>query len=167
MEMRFDPVSAKMLHVKVNMEASDEHMGEIKIEIRVVKEHVKAMMNMLLFRALPKQVIIKLVYFTALWINSFPAKTVISKVYSPCEIIYGQKLDFRIHCRMDFGEYTEVYDEPLPINSMKSCTRVFLGLRPTGNLQGFYKFLGLTTGRKLKKKYWTPITMPGAIIKII
>ena len=67
---------------------------------------------MLTFRAVLKQVIIKLVYFTALWLNDFPEKTGISKVYSPHEITSGHNLDFKIYFRMDFGYYAEVHDEP-------------------------------------------------------
>ena len=48
---------------------------------------------------------------------------------------------------------------------MKSRTWKYLRLRPTGNIQGPYKFLNLTTVKKLKKKYWTPMPMPYNIIK--
>ena len=42
----------------------------------------------------------------------FSKKPEISKVYSPCESISRQNLDFKLHCRMDFGEYEKVHDEP-------------------------------------------------------
>ena len=54
MDMDFDPVAAKMPHATVNMAAAREYVGDIKREIRVVKERGRAPMNMLPCRALPK-----------------------------------------------------------------------------------------------------------------
>ena len=72
-------------------------------------------------------------------------------MYSPCEIISVQKLDFKLHSRIEFGEYAEVHDDPSPNNIMKSHTRKCLGLETTDNIQGYYKFLDMNTGYKLKK----------------
>ena len=163
--MEFDPVDTKMLHVIVNTSAAHEHLGDIKREIRVVKERGQCTPNTLTLRAVPKQVIIEFVYFIALWINAFPEKAVISKLYSPCEIISGHKLDFKLHYRMDFVEYEKVHDEPSLTNSMKSRTRKCLGVGITGNLQGYYKFLNLTTGKILNKQYWTQMPTPDETIK--
>ena len=41
-------------------------------------------------------------------------------MYSPRDIISGQKLDFKLHFTMDFGEYAEVNDDPSPTKIMKS-----------------------------------------------
>ena len=136
MDMEFYLVAAKMPHVTVNTEVSREHVGEIDRDIMVVKERGRAMLNMLQFRALPKQVIIELVYFTTLWLIVFPESIGIFKVYSPCDIIFGHKLDSKIHCRMDSGEYSELRDEPFPTNSIKSRTCKCLDLVTTGNIQG-------------------------------
>ena len=97
-DMEFDPVPAKIPHVyTVNTVAAREHVVEIEREIRLVKERKQATLNTLTLRAVPKQVIIKLVYLTALWINTFSEKKGISKMYSPREIISVQKLDFKLH----------------------------------------------------------------------
>ena len=74
-------------------------------------------------------------------------------------------MDLKLHYRMYFGEYVKVHDEPSPTNSLKPRTWKFLGIVPTGNLQGPYKFLGLNTGKNLKKKSWTAMPMPDSIIK--
>ena len=47
-------------------------------------------------------------------------------MYSPCEIISGQKLDLKLHLRMDFGEYAGVHDDP----SHKNVLGNVLGLDP-------------------------------------
>ena len=54
------------------MAAAHEKVRDIEREIRVVKYCEQAIMNTLTFRAVPKQVLIKLVYFTALWVNNLP-----------------------------------------------------------------------------------------------
>ena len=102
----------------------------------MVKERGRDMLNTLPFGEVTKRVIIELFYLTALWLNAFPENRGISKVYSPREIISGHKLDFRLHRRMDFGDYAEVQDDPSPTNSMISRTRKYLGIVPTGNIQG-------------------------------
>ena len=38
-------------------------------------------------------------------------------------------------------------------------------LGPTGNLQGTYKFLSLATGKKIKRRAFTPYPMPDSVIK--
>ena len=68
---------------------------------------------------------------------------------------------------MEFGDHDEVHYEPSLTNSTKSRTPNVLGLVPTGNIQGSYKFLGLTTGKKLKKQAWKSMPMPDAITKIV
>ena len=119
LDMEFDPVSSKMLHGTVNMAEAREHVGDIEREIRVGKERERAMLNTLPFRAVPQKVITELVYFTALCLNTLPTKTGTSKVSSPSEIVSGNKLDFKLHFRIDFGEYENVHDEPSPTNNMK------------------------------------------------
>ena len=66
---------------------------------------------------------------------------------------------------MELGDYAKVNDDPSPTNSMKSRARIVLGLEPQVNIQCSYKFLGMTTGKKPKKRAWKPMPMPDAIIK--
>ena len=73
-------------------------------------------------------------------------------------------MDYKHHCKLDFGKYAEVHDEPTPTNGMKSRTRPCVALGPTGNLQGTYKFMDINTGMKLKKRSWTCIPMPDLVI---
>ena len=93
-----------------------------------------------------------------MWETGIPA------IYSPREIITGMKVDYKRHCKLDFGEYAEVHDEPTPTNGMKSRTRPCVALGPTGNLQGTYKFMDINTGMKLKKRSWTCIPMSDSVI---
>ena len=114
---------------------------------------------------MPHWVIIKLVYFMVLWRNAIPAwKTGILAIYPPGEIITGMKMDFKKHCKLNFGKYIEVHDKPTPTNGMKFCTRSCVALGPTGNLQDTYKFMDINTGMKLKKRSWTCIPISDSVI---
>ncbi len=69
-----------------------------------------------------------------------PGKSGVSETLSPRKILYRHKLDFAKHCRLPFGTYCEVHKEPMPTNSMVTCSTPAIVLGPTGNLQGTYKF---------------------------
>ena len=119
-------------------------------------------MNTLPFK---KLILIELIYHVVLWLNAFPLKNSgVSANLSPRELVIRHKLDFKKHCRAQFGSYCEVHDEPVPTNSMTSRTTPAIVLGPTGNLQGTYKFFSLTTGKKLKRRQFTPYPMPDTVI---
>ncbi len=100
-----------------------------------------------------------------LWLNAFPLKNSgVSANLSPRELVIRHKLDFKKHCRAQFGSYCEVHDEPVPTNSMISRTTPAIVLGPTGNLQGTYKFFSLTTGKKIKQRQFLPYSMPDTVI---
>ena len=51
-----------------------------------------------------------------------------------------------------------------PRNSTKSRTEPAICLGPTGNLQGSYWFLNLHTGRRIKRRKFTPLAVPTRVI---
>ena len=139
--------------ITCNHAAAQEHVGKIELEICVIKEQGRSTIKTLPFKICPCQVIIELLYVTVLWINAIPIwETGISAIYSPREIINGMKIDFKKHCKLDFGKYVEAHDEPTPTNGMKSHIIPCVALGPTGNLQGTYKFMDINTGMNLEKR---------------
>jgi hypothetical protein len=74
----------------------------------------------------------------------------------------GQYGDYNLHCRLQFGEYAQVHESH--DNSMLWRTTGATALRPTGNIQGGYYFMSLTTGKRLSRKAWTALPMPGEVI---
>ena len=93
----------------------------------------------------------------------FPDKGGIPNV-SPRILTKGIKLDYIKHCRLPFGSYVQVHDEPSPTNSPTARTVDAITLGPTGNLQGGYKFLNLWTGKKITRRNWTHLPMPSEVI---
>ncbi len=61
---------------------------------------------------------------------------------------------------MALSSHCEVHNEPVPTNTMVWRTHECIALGPTGNLQGSVKFYCLTTGRVLKRRLFTPMSMP-------
>ena len=79
---------------------------------------------------------IYLVHFCLFWSNATPAKTLISSIYSPRELISRQKIDAKKLCKLMFGEYAKVHEENTTTNSMKPRTGPVICMGPTGNIQG-------------------------------
>ena len=94
----------------------------------------------------------------------FPSKGGISNV-SPRTLMTRIKLDYSKHCRLPFGSYVQVHDEPSPKNSPTARTVGAITLGPTGNLQGGYKSLNLRTGKNITRRNWTHLPMPIEVIE--
>ena len=78
------------------------------------------------------------------WLNSLPPHSSLGNELSPRTIVTGQKLDFKRHCHFLFGEYVQTHEEH--DNSMSRRMVGALALHPTGNAQGGFYFMSLSTG---------------------
>jgi hypothetical protein len=105
MDQEFDKVEDTNEMVEINTTAACKHVGEIKRYIRAAKERSRALVLNVPFTVLPHQVLIHLVYFAVLWLNSLPAAAGVSDKYSPHKIVLGREIDFSKHCKATFGSY--------------------------------------------------------------
>ena len=121
-------------------------------------------MNTLPFTYIPRRMKIKFIYFVTLWLNAFLVKSGVSETFSPREILLRWRMDAKKHCRVLPGSYCELHDEPSPSDTTVSRTHEGIALGPTVNLQGSVKFYFLNTGRLLKRRDFTEITIPTAVI---
>ena len=160
----FEKIKPLLPNVVCNTTAAKEHVAEIERKIRVVNERARGTAALLPFTHLPKRIKIELVYFVIFWLNAFPSKVGVSRQYSPQELVLRLKVDYKKHCWILFGSYCEVHDEPDSLNLMKPRTHPAIALRPSGNLQGTVKFYRLSTGCVLRRRSFTLIPMPQAII---
>jgi hypothetical protein len=69
--------------INVNITGRDEHVPEIKRDIRTVKEITRAIFNTLPFDILPHRMIVKIMYNGIFWLNCFPHKQGIHPTLSP------------------------------------------------------------------------------------
>jgi hypothetical protein len=148
-----------------NTTAANEHIPEVERKIRSIKEQGRGILNTLPFKKMHRLMLIELIYHVVLWLNAFPAKSGVSETLSPHKIVYQHKLDFAKHCRLLFGMYCEVHDEPMPTISMVTCSTPEIVLGSMGNLQGTYKFFSLVMGKKVKRHAFTPNPMPDLVIR--
>ncbi len=78
MDMEFEKLRTMMPHVALNTTAAREHVGEVGQKIRVIKERTRGAFNTLPYKKLPKLMVIGLLHFYLMWMNSFPVKSGIS-----------------------------------------------------------------------------------------
>jgi len=164
MDGQFEPLRGDLaaMGVELNTASNDEHVPEIERYNRTVKERVRGIYNTLPFKRMPGRMVIEMVSSSVFWLNAFPANGGVSPTLSPRTLITGSTIDFNKHCKLEFGEYAQVHEEH--DNSMVSRTTGAIALRPTGNAQGGYFFLSLTSGRRLNRNNWTKLPMPQDVI---
>ncbi len=71
-DMDFDKLKSLLTHVALNTAAAREHVGKIEQKIRVIKERIRGMVNRLPYKKLLRLMVIELLYFCMMWMNSFP-----------------------------------------------------------------------------------------------
>jgi hypothetical protein len=147
----------------LNTTSNDEHVGDIERYIRTIKERARSTFHLTPFRKIPTVMTQHLVGGCVFWLNAFPCERGISDTMSPRTIISGMSIDYHRHCRIMFGAYAQVHEEH--DNSMQARTTGAIALRPTGNEQGGFYFMSLTTGRVLNRNHWHELPMPQDVIK--
>ena len=105
MDMEFEKLKPLMPHVALNTMATREHAGEIERKIRVIMERARGTFNTLPYKKLPRMMVIELLHFCVMWMNSFPVKSGISEKWSPRELVSRTKLDAKLYCIVPFGSY--------------------------------------------------------------
>ena len=138
-----------------NPTSKNEHVPEVKRQIRVIKERVREIYNTLPYTTIPKIMMKELVYYVVTWLNNFPPKGGISKTITPRQLFTGDKVHYNRHCKIQFGEYVQVHEENTPTNSMEPRATGASALGSTYNLQSGYKFLSLNTGRLINRRAFT------------
>jgi len=119
------------------------------------------------FKRLPKLLITELVWQVIILLNFFPAPDSVSKTLSPKTIMTGKpNLNYN-KCKIAFGSYALVFEDNDLTNTTKLCTTRAIALNPTGNSEGDYHFMLLTTGKHLARQQWTAVPMPDAVIAAV
>jgi hypothetical protein len=150
------------MQIMLNATSRDEHVPEIEQYNRTIKDQVRSAFNMLPFKKMPTQMLIELVKAMVFWLNAFPTNDGVSDTISPRTIMTGKRLNYSKHCQLGFGTYVQTHEEH--DNSMQSRTISAIALQPTGNSQGGYYFMSLTTGKRLARTRWTVLPMPNEVI---
>ena len=152
--------------ILLNTTSAKEHVPEIERQIRVIKERVRCAWQKLPYEYKPNVMVRCLVQMVVTWLNNFPPKGGVSKTLSPRMIITGTKLNMVHHCRLEFGSYAQVHEEPDKTNRVqdsRSTGAICLG--PADNQQGGVKFMSLNTGKLITRRSFTPIPLTADVIR--
>ena len=156
-----------VLGIKLNTTSASEHVGDIEPFLRVLKERLRGLASTLPFTKYPKMMKIEMVHFCLFWLNIFPRKGSISDHIGPGILVDGTEADFNVHCRVPFGSYCQTHEENTPTNTNAFRTIGAIALSHSGNLQGGYKFLSLSTGHMVHRRCWTELPIPLEIVDMV
>jgi acetolactate synthase regulatory subunit len=72
MDRNFECLRDDTPELTLNTTAASEHVPDIERQIRVIKEHMRAIRSTLQFKRLPSRVIIEMMQYVVLWLNAPP-----------------------------------------------------------------------------------------------
>ena len=110
------------LGVEMNYANPDEHVPEIERSIRVIKERFRTAYYRLPYKTIPKTMIRHLAMKVTSDLNLFPTKNGVSDYYSPNVILSRRNLDYKKHCRYEFGSYVQASQVNTPSNTNRPRT---------------------------------------------
>ncbi len=75
MDLNFEKLRDMLPNLMLNTTTACEHARDMEWKIRVIKERGRGMISTLPYEMIPKLMIIELMYFCVMWMNSFPVKS--------------------------------------------------------------------------------------------
>lgn len=138
--------------IVLNLATVNEHVPEIERVIRLIKERVRCTISTLPYRRMPTLVKKYLLTREVFLLNMFPRKGGVSNIFGTRPLVHGTLPDYRVYCKIPFGAYCEVFDEPHPSNTATSRTTGATTLSYSDNIQGRYYFMSLSTGKRLSRR---------------
>ena len=100
MDGEFEKIKPEV-ELDVNISAAREHVGEIERYHKILKEQCRYVLSDIrpigsdAYQYLHKQIVIQLVYFCIMMLNSVPAAKGISNHFAPCEIVTKRRLNLK------------------------------------------------------------------------
>lgn len=88
----------------------------------------------------------------------FPVNDGVSDDLGGNEIVLGFRLDYRYHCKLEFGQYVQTHEKSS--NDVTEGTLGAITMGPTGDTKGGHWFLILSTGRLIERKRFDELPMP-------
>ena len=79
--------------VEVNTKSAREHVPEIEIQIRTIKERVRSVTSDLPFNPVPMLFLVQTVYMICLWLNAIQYLSGMDRGLSPRELVTGRGVD--------------------------------------------------------------------------
>ena len=160
----FECIRDDVRPVEMNIVPADSHVGEIERSVRTLKERLRTCVHGLPYERLPKLMIQHMVDDAVRCLNQFPWKHGISADMSPAAIVTGTPPSDFNKMRLEFGIYVQVFEDNDPTNTTRARSIGAIALGPTGNAQGDYHFMSLSTGARISRHQWTELPLPDTAI---
>ena len=143
---------------------TNEHVKEVERSIRTIKDMLRATAHGMPYRRLPKPMIKGLVTYCVQNLNDFPYASGVSQDISPVTIVRGTPPPDYNAYKLEFGAYVLVTDRTT--NTPRARAFGAIALHPTGNNDGSYRFMSLSTGETISRApgYWTEVTVSDMVI---
>ena len=130
----FEHLSNFLVPAHLNTCAVNEHIGDIKISIRTIKEQMRCGCHSIPYNKFKKLMTISLVQYIITCLNMFPSKNGISSDLSPAAIVLGYLNTDYNKLNFSFGAYAQVYIDTT--NSIKQRMVGAVALRPANESSG-------------------------------
>jgi hypothetical protein len=91
------------MRATLNTASEDEHVPEVERCIRTIKERTRCTYQSTGFERYPPKLIVEMVFLSVFWLNAFPHKHGVSPTISPRTIVTGKHIDYKIHCKVEYG----------------------------------------------------------------
>ena len=151
------------IHADNEFECIRENVRPVEMNIvpsvRTIKERLRTCVHGLPFERLPKLMIRHMVDDAVRCLNQFPWKNGISADMSPAAIVTGHPPPDFNTMRLEFGTYVQVFEDNDPTNTTRARSMGAIALGPTGNAQGDFNFMSLSSGAKISRHQWTALPM--------
>ena len=161
----FECSRATLLPIALNVVPADSHVGEIERSIRTIKERLRSCVHGLPFQRFPKVMIRYMVADAVRCLNQFPWANGVSDTMSPAGIVTGAGAPDYNCMRIEFGSYAQAFEDNDPSNTLRARSVGAIALIPTGNAQGDYYFLSLSSGKVFSRQNWTPLPLTDTAIE--
>lgn len=160
----FRPLTNRLLPVRFEGCAADDHISDVERSIRTIKSDVRTLAHALPFTRFPVIFLIEMVYHAVRSRNQLPTTDGISSTLSPSTIVTGApQVDFNL-LTLEFGSYVQVFNERRVTNSLLPRTTGAIAMNPTSDNRGSYYFLNLDTGMRIIRRQWKLLPMPRSAI---
>ena len=144
---------------------ADDHVGDIEVSIRFIKEDIRCTVQGLPYRRYPKIMIIELVADVLRKRNQFVAEDGVSDKMSPLTIVHGDGPPDLNKMKFEFGEYGQAFCDNKITNTNTTRSIDAIALSVTPNKQGQYKFMISNTGRIIYRRKLTPLPITNNVIR--
>ena len=125
-------------NIILNTSSANEHIPEMERDIRTIKDKMRGSRASLPYTIMPRIMTLACCKYHVYWLNIFPRTNSLSSFYGPRVFMQQHFPNYKTMCRLEFGSYCEVHDDPKPSNTMTSRTTSAIALYSANNQQGGY-----------------------------